>query len=258
MLPTIQVFHKTIGMYGVMIAIGLIVGIAIMVQRSKRYSIQTEDALFASFFGGIGLFIGAKVLYLLISMPELARYYKVIVSHPTLLIPFMTGGFIFYGGLLGALLGIYLYCHRYKINFLQMLDLTAPSIPIIHAFGRVGCFFAGCCYGIPYSGFGHVIFQHSVSATNGIALFPTQLIESGINLVVGLFLLWYSRILRKPGRIIGIYITYYSILRYVMEFFRGDVDRGFFFHLSTSQWISLFLLPVGIWLCFSRKVKKQL
>lgn len=257
MLPTLQFFGQTVTMYGLMIILGLVIGITIMVLRSRKYSIKAEDALFAAFFGCIGLFVGAKVLFLIISIPELIQHRRIIAANPSLLYHFLMSGYIFYGGLLGAILAIYLYCKKYRINNLQMLDLAAPSIPIIHGFGRVGCFFAGCCYGIHYNGPGHVIFEKSIAAPNNVALLPVQLMESGINFLAGTLLLIYAIPLRRPGKIIGLYITYYAILRFAMEFFRGDIVRGLFFGISTSQWISLLLLPIGLWLFLGQKQNKQ-
>lgn len=248
MLPTFQLFGRTITMYGLMIAIGLVVGISILVLRSKKYLIKQEDALFAAFFGCIGLFLGAKILYLFLSIPEFYLHRKILAANPSILYHYILGGYIFYGGLIGAIIAIYIYCMKFKVNFVGMLDLTAPSIPIIHGFGRIGCFFAGCCYGIPFEGPGHVIFENSLAAPNQVALLPTQLIESGINFIAGVLLLIYALPLRKPGRIIGLYLIYYALLRFGMEFLRGDLVRGFLFSISTSQWISLLLFPIGIWL----------
>ncbi|HWT77146.1 MAG TPA: prolipoprotein diacylglyceryl transferase [Mobilitalea sp.] len=248
MLPTIHIFGRTIAMYGLMIAIGLIVGILIMVLRSKKYCILREDALFSSFFGCIGLFLGAKLLFLVTMIPVFLLHWETLTANPSLLMSFLLGGYIFYGGLIGAVIGIYIYCRAFHTDFVRILDLTAPSIPIIHGFGRIGCFFAGCCYGIEYSGPGKVIFQQSISAPNHVSLLPIQLVESGINFLAGILLIIYAKPSRKPGRITGIYIIYYAVLRFVVEFFRGDIVRGFFFGLSTSQWISVLLLPVGIWM----------
>lgn len=247
MLPFIHIFGRTIAMYGLLIATGLVLGISLLVYRSKKYLIPREDALFTSLFACIGLFIGAKLLYLILEAPDIIRHLDVFIQKPELLLSLLRGGYIFYGGLIGALSGIYIYCRKYKLSTLRMLDLAAPSIPLIHGFGRLGCFFAGCCYGIHYTGPGNVIFKHSIAAPKDIPLLPVQLIESGINFMAAILLLAYAKPSRKPGRTMGIYIIYYALLRFIMEFFRGDGVRGFLFGVSTSQWISLFLLPVGIW-----------
>jgi phosphatidylglycerol:prolipoprotein diacylglycerol transferase len=252
MLPTINIFGKTIAMYGLMIAIGLIIGISIAVIRSKKHGFKNEDVLFASFFGCIGLFAGAKLLYVLIMLPKLVKNLEQLITAPDLLLPYYFGGFVFYGGLIGAVAGIYIYCRLFNITFLPLLDHLIPSIPVIHGFGRLGCFFAGCCYGIPYLGTLGITFHNSISAPNNISLFPVQLMESGTNIIAGIFLLIYSGKSRHPGKITGLYILYYAFLRFSMEFLRGDVIRGSLLGLSTSQWISLFIIPFGIILLVPR------
>lgn len=247
MLPEVSVFGRTITMYGLMIALGLIIGISVAVVRSKKQGLLRVDALFASMFGAIGLFAGAKLLYILVMLPELVAHMKDLLSHPSLLRQLFTGGYIFYGGLLGAIAGYYIYCRCFGLPFIRMLDLIAPSVPLTHAFGRLGCFFAGCCYGIRYSGPGHIVFHLSDIAPKEVPLFPTQPLESCLNLLAAGVLLLYEGKFRKPGRVFGIYLAFYTIMRFCMEFLRGDAARGYMLGLSTSQWISLALLPVGIW-----------
>jgi phosphatidylglycerol:prolipoprotein diacylglycerol transferase len=257
MLPTIKIFGITIGMYGLMIAIGLITGISIAVVRSKKYGFLRQDVLFASFFGCIGLFIGAKLLYILIMLPQLIKNLEQLSAAPDLILAFFLGGFVFYGGLLGAVIGIFIYCRLFRLDFLPMLDHLIPSIPIIHAFGRLGCFFAGCCYGIPYSGVFAVSFHNAISAPDNIQLFPVQLTESVINITAGILLLIYAARPRRCGKVAGIYLLYYAIMRFILEFFRGDIARGQLLGLSTSQWISLLLIPCGIALLLYTKYTKE-
>ncbi len=206
-----------------------------------------------SFFAGLGLFVGAKLLYIITIFPKLIKFRNHFFDNPALLIPILSGGFVFYGGLIGAVLGYYLYCRKYHIVSLKMLDLISPSIPIIHGFGRLGCNFAGCCYGISYNGPFHVIFHHSFSAPNEVTLFPIQLLESGTNFLAGILLLIYAKPTRKPGNVLGYYIIYYAVMRFLLEYMRGDVARGLFLGISTSQWISLAFIPIGIY--FIRAIK---
>jgi phosphatidylglycerol:prolipoprotein diacylglycerol transferase len=102
-----------------------------------------------------------------------------------------------------------------------------------------------------------VIFRHSQAAPNGVALLPIQLISSGINFLGCIVLFIYGRNKRKSGRVIGVYLIFYSIARFIIEFFRGDVIRGVFFGISTSQWISLILIPIGLWLYFKKFPAEQ-
>ncbi|MDF2539781.1 MAG: lgt [Herbinix sp.] len=248
MLPTIQIWNRTIAMYGLFIMIGVMLGVFIAAVRSKKYNISREDVLFASCYAGIGLIIGAKLLYIITILPELYDYRQQIFSDPSLLLPIITGGFVFYGGLIGAVIGYYLYCRQYKISFIDLLDLMTPSVPLLHGFGRLGCFFAGCCYGIPYKGPLHIVFHKSTAAPNDVPLLPIQLIESCFNFIICILLFLLMKRFHRHGQALGFYLIYYSLMRFILEYFRGDIVRGFLLGISTSQWISLLLLPIGFML----------
>lgn len=250
MLPTIEVLGREISLYGFMGVVGIFFGLVAAIYRRNIYYLNKEDILFSSCYAGIGLLIGAKLLYIITIIPELVRNKDLLNANPELLLHILSGGLVFYGGLIGAFLGFYIYCKQYKIHFIHLLDLIAPSIPLIHGFGRIGCFTAGCCYGIEYDGLFHVVFERSLAAPNGVALLPVQLISSGINFLGCIVLFIYARNRRKPGKVIGVYLIFYSIVRFIIEFFRGDVVRGIFCGVSTSQWISLVLIPIGLWLYF--------
>lgn len=257
MLPTINIFGKTIAMYGLMITLGIFIGVVIALLRHKKYNISMDDTFFSACYAGIGLVIGAKLLYVLTIAPILIKNWDIIMSDIKVLFNALAGGFVFYGGFLGALIGYYIYCRKYKLDFVKLLDLMAPSIPIMHGIGRIGCFFAGCCYGMHYDGPFHIVFENSMAAPNGVPLFPTQIVESIFNILAGIILIIYTRRVRRTGRAIGIYIIYYSIMRFCLEFLRGDIARGSILSISTSQLISILLLPVGLYMVFGFKSKKM-
>lgn len=256
-LPIIEIQRVPISMYGLMIVIGAFLGVYIGIKRSNKYHIEREDVIFSSCFAAIGLIIGAKLLYIITAIPTIIKHKDIVFSSFSNFKELLSGGFVFYGGLIGAVIGFYIYSKQYKINIIDLLDLMAPSIPLIHGFGRLGCFFAGCCYGIEYSGPFHIIFHKSLAAPNGIPLFPIQVLESGLNFIAFIILLIYGRKLRSSGKLIGAYIVYYSIARFFLEFLRGDVARGIFWGISTSQWISLPLLAIGILFILGKIPKKD-
>ena len=253
MLPTINIFGKTIAMYGLMITLGILIGVIIALSRRSKYKVSKDDVIFSSCYGGIGLLLGAKLLYIVTIIPAVIKNWNAIMSDLKILYQALSGGFVFYGGLIGAAIGYYIYCKQFKISFLKLMDLMAPSIPIIHGIGRIGCLLAGCCYGIHYEGPFHIIFRHSPVAPNGIPLFPTQIVESILNIIAGISLIIYTVRDRKEGQAIGIYIIYYSLMRFIIEFLRGDVLRGMFLNISTSQLISILLLPIGLYMFFKPK-----
>jgi phosphatidylglycerol:prolipoprotein diacylglycerol transferase len=143
------------------------------------------------------------------------------------------------------------YIHRHRMPFWTTCDAFAPAIALGHVTGRLGCFAAGCCYGKPASVPWAVVFTNPAAAANvgtplGIPLHPTQLYESGAELLILIVLLATERRGRPfPGRTFWLYMILYGVSRYIIEFFRGD-PRGVIFGVSTSQFISLLLVPLAI------------
>jgi phosphatidylglycerol:prolipoprotein diacylglycerol transferase len=153
---------------------------------------------------------------------------------------------VFYGGLLGAIPVAWWYIKKHSLPLFRTLDVLAPAVALGQAIGRLGCFAAGCCYGAPSTAAWSVIFHSEdahalVGVPLGIPLHPSQLYES---LGTFLLLLWLLRILKNrrfEGQVFSSYLIAYAILRFSLEFLRGDVARGTVFGgtLSTSQFIAI-------------------
>ena len=156
-------------------------------------------------------------------------------------------------GLIGAVLAMWWYTHHFKMDFWQSVELLIPSVPLVHAFGRIGCFCGGCCYGIPFDPPIGIAFTNSPVAPNGIPLFPVQLVEAGLNFLLFFFLLWFAGKPRPQGRILGAYVIAYAVIRFVLEFLRYDYERGILWVFSTSQWISLLLFPTALFFLLRRR-----
>ena len=146
---------------------------------------------------------------------------------------FSQAGFTFYGGLIGALLFYIIVCYIFLDKRLIWPTLNSAVVPLVfaHAIGRIGCFFAGCCYGKPFS-------ENHILASL-FKVHPTQLYESGFLFLFGLVLLKIEKI--YPLFLIYFYLIGYGVYRFFIEFLRGD-ERGFFYGLSTSQWVSLLIV----------------
>lgn len=233
-------------MYGLLILVGALAGVGVALLRAKKYHQQREDVLFCALFAGIGVAVGAKLLYLITILPDLISNWDALIHDTDALLANLTGGFVFYGGLIGAVILLIVYSKKYKIDTFTMLDVFAPAIPLIHGVGRLGCFSAGCCYGMPVDPPLGMVFPNSIAGPQDIPLLPIQLIESGLNFLLCIGLLLLSRRASKRGTLIGVYLLCYAVIRFTLEFFRFDYVRGFLLGLSTSQWISILLLPIGI------------
>ena len=140
---------------------------------------------------------------------------------------------------------MYLYCRRKKWNIIEMIDITVPGLAIAQGFGRIGCFLAGCCYGEETTSPLGVVFPENSLAPSGIHIHPTQIYSSIFDFLLGFILLYYSKKERKNGKVMGLYLIIYSIGRFLVEFLRDD-SRGNVGVLSTSQFIAIFTLVLGI------------
>lgn len=258
MHPFLRFGKISLPVYGLLVVFAVVFCIILLSYTPLRRKIPREDIIYASLYGMIGAMIGAKALYLLTLLPEIFRHWSTVTAEPTILFTAFYGGFVFYGGLIGGALGLYRYCYRYHLDFIDMADVFAVVLPLGHGIGRIGCFFAGCCYGLPYEGPFAVVFPPGGFGMSGVSLFPLQPVEAIGDILLFLFLLILFRYNMKPGCFSGCYLCCYSVFRFFLEFFRGDELRGILWGLSTSQWLSLFLLFGGIYLFFrSSCMKKQ-
>lgn len=256
MLPYINIFGYEIASYGTIICIGFFVGILVSTYRAKIYDLNKEDVFFASLYAVIGLLVGAKLLYIAINIPEIIKNFDYIVSNPRIIMNMLQGGFVFYGGLMGSVVGIYIYCKQYNIKFLDITENLTPSVPLIHAFGRIGCFCAGCCYGIPYEAPIGLMFNNSQIAPHNITLFPVQLFESILNLLLFVCLMIYGRKRLSKGKLLCIYLIAYAVIRFILEYFRYDAERGILLGISTSQWISILLVMI-VFIVYLKNKRKR-
>lgn len=255
MLTTINIFGFEIATYGLCIFIGIIIGIIFAIRYFAKFNnIKKDDVIYSACYAVIGVGIGAKLLYLLTNIPFLVENYNNI--NWRMIEQLFKGGFVFYGGLIGGILGILIYSKQFKISFKSLLLTLLPTVPLIHSIGRIGCLLAGCCYGIEYSGFGHIVFQNTLLAPTNIPLFPTQVVESICNLIIFMVLIGTYKKYLGTYKTISLYCILYSIVRFVLEFFRGDLIRGSWLRFSTSQWISVVVFFIGIYLHIKNTNKK--
>ena len=170
-------------------------------------------------------------------------------------------GIVFYGGLFGLLLPYHL-CLKIKLVFIKeryAIDILAVSIPLFHAISRMGCFFAGCCYGVESDlpiAINYIIKNNGViESSNRI---PVQLIEAIFNMAIFIYL--FSLVLKpdwKNKKLLTRYIALYSCGRFCLEFIRGDSVRGVIYGLSFSQLISIILWMVIIILSIRKKHREK-
>ncbi len=247
----LNVFGFEMPLYGLMILLGIIVANAVALSLCKKFKADKLEMLTVESYGIIGAFLGSKILFLIIGFREIdwARLGEI-----KYLINVITNGFVFYGGLIGAILCMMLAGKIHDIQVWYYLRRFIFMIPIMHAFGRIGCFFAGCCYGRPYKGFGAVTFPEGSQALPNVPLFPVQLVEATLVMILAIVLILLE-VKKKFYYTIETYLLAYSVIRFVLEFLRYDAVRGEAFGLSTSQWISIVVFVGTIISIIYRKKK---
>ncbi len=229
-----------------MAACGLIFGLLLIVKLGRGQGLDPDKLWNLGIIAILSGILGAKILMILVDF----GYYS---SHPRELFALSTlqAGGVWSGGFLLALVMCIWYMRINSMPVLRTCDVFAPGLALGHAFGRVGCFAAGCCYGrettLPWGVTFSNPLAHSVSDTPlHVPLHPTQLYEMVLELCNCLFLVWLIRRKKFEGEIIGTYMIIYGIGRFFIEFFRGDEGRGSFIGWMTgTQAIALSLVIIG-------------
>lgn len=250
--------------YGAMIALGILCAYFLAAWRGARFGIRSDAFADITFLSVLSGFLGARALYIILNFGQFVRD-----PIPMLL---SQSGFVFLGGFLAAVGAASWYVWRNKMDYWLTGDLVLPSVALGHAFGRIGCHLSGCCFGglcnlpigirvppieAPDGDLWPNVFVDQLSrgligsdATSSLSVWPVQLMEaSGLFLLTAGLVVLGLRPFRK-GLIFGLYVAGYALLRFSLEFIRGDEERGLFnllgVSLSTSQWLSLGLFVVGV------------
>ncbi len=235
-------FGLDVPSYGFLIALGVIIANLVARVTIKKWQLVWEDLIILEGYSALGMLMGSKLLYIIVSLRQFSLNQLLDLHY---LNAIMSSGFVFYGGLIGMVIAVFLVQKIHGIDIINYLIHLVYMIPLVHAFGRMGCFMAGCCYGIPYRGIFKVRFPVGAFAPAGIDLFPVQLVEALglLAIAISLFLLDY--VFHKKYTVI-VYLMSYSALRFVLEFYRYDAIRGLWGGLSTSQWISIIVFLCSV------------
>jgi phosphatidylglycerol:prolipoprotein diacylglycerol transferase len=255
--------------YGLMIALGLGVGIAVGAREARRRGLDVGRVLDFAFWAVVVGLVASRVVYGLVNIGDFARACTQgtgeprglgrVISDCTRIVHVWEGGLVFYGGLAGGALVAVAFARRERWSFWTLGDVFAPAMAIGHALGRLGCFAAGCCFGKEAGPWGvafprgSVAFDelHALSALPpGAAvtppLHPTQLYEAGGEaLIFAVLLALRPRLRARPGALVLVYAALYAVLRFVVELFRGDVARRFVAELSTPRLASWLGVPAA-------------
>lgn len=240
MYPSIYIYALDLELptYGLCALVGAVIMLVLLLQFRKSTILSEDNMLDGIIFALIFGMLGAKVLYLITEPPILPLTWEDIKE-------LLTTGLVFYGGLLGGLIGLGVASLKTKKPYLTFTDNVLPAFCFAHACGRVGCLMAGCCYGVEMEG----AFCLQLGGTSRLAV---QLLEAFFLVLLGLFLSLLRKKKPRRGVLSGLYMVFYAIWRFIIEFWRDD-DRGLVGALSTSQFIGLFVFAAGILILFLSK-----
>jgi phosphatidylglycerol:prolipoprotein diacylglycerol transferase len=278
--------------YGLLIALGFVVGIGLAVREARRTQFDEEAVLDFGFWALVSGLVGARLYFIAVNWKEYfvtrpwVRVDWLPFDVPAIL-AFWNGGLVFYGGALGAVAAFFWFARRRGLPYGSFSDIVIPSLPLGHALGRLGCFAAGCCWGdaafhlqgtevvsdfsfhaqFPSESlaYGSLLREvtpdvHGIMVRSGhtLPLYPTQLMEAfGETLIFGVLLLVRSR-KAFHGQVAATYFLMYPLLRATLELFRGDAERGYIVDkvLSVGQFTSI-LVAVGSLLAMVFLVRKN-
>ena len=238
--------------YGTLVALGFLLALWVTTRLAKRAKLPVEPVTNLAIYCALAGLAGAKLFMILFDFKDYLDGTKSLFSVDTL----QAAG-VYQGGFLLALLTAVLYMRRNRLPALQTCDVFAPGIALGQAIGRIGCFAAGCCWGVechlPWAvTFKNIEAQNLTGVMLGVPLHPTQLYKSFADAAIFVFLYRWIAKPHAAGAILGWYLALYSVARFVIEFFRFH-EQGLHMGLSFTQWISLATLAAGIGLLVVRR-----
>ena len=241
----------TLHTYGVFVAMAFLAAIGLSLKEARNVDEDPNKVLDLCFYMLIAGLVGSRLLYVIIN-------WRMFLRDPVEIIRIWHGGLVFYGGFLGACVAAVWYIRRQRLLPWKTADILAPSIALGQFIGRIGCFFAGCCYGKPCDLPWAVTFTNVNSlAPRGIGLHPTQLYHSFNGLVIFFILIWMRKYKQFHGQLFWTYVLLYAVSRSVIEIFRGD-ERGMIVGdiLSTSQFIGIVMAGVAVIMLFVLRARR--
>ncbi len=261
MFPNIVIFGKEITWYSIMWLIGVFFVLGFSFYKSHKEKIDENETLTILLVSAIGVVFGGHILY---GITNLDAVFKVLSDISIIgsfsdfidISTYIFGGSVFYGGLFGGIYVAYCYLKKKNHDVIYYSDLLTPVIPLFHFFGRIGCFLTGCCFGVE-SKIGICYHHAELSGAGGVVRFPIQLVEALGNLTLFLVLFTLQNKSKAKGKLLSIYLASYAIMRFILEFFRGDEIRGVYFGISTSQIISIIILVTLFILFIKNKLKSK-
>ena len=233
--------HLTLHSYGLMIALGILAAFYIVLKKAKKFGLDSDKVSSLFIWVIAAAFVGGKLFFF---MEDIGKY----TANPSLIKGAMGGGFVFYGSLIFAIPTIVWWLRRHKVPVRSFLDILAFAGPVVHSFGRIGCFLAGCCHGKVCESWMGVTFSHpnTLAAIKDTPLYPTQFFDIAVNLIILGTVFFIQKKEIFDGQLFLVYLMMYGLGRSIVELYRGDEARGFLFGgaVSHSQFIAVCIIVI--------------
>lgn len=224
-------FNTKIPLYGVMIILSLLSNVIVIIFTYNKKTFTKNELIGALVYENIGIIFGAKIFSYLehINKYESFEFLKIGISS--------------YGGLIGGLIMLTMFAFQFKKSIKEMLLTFMPSIPLMYALGKIGCFLVGCCHGIEYNGIFHVTYNFSQVANPNTPYVPVQLLESLFFIAIFIYIIFKTQKQKLDLNSLGKIITLCGLSKFILDFLRDSHIRV---TLSTNQMLSIVFIIMGL------------
>lgn len=235
--------NTQIPIYGIMLILALISNIIVVLLIYNKNKFKIYEIIGALIYENIGIILGAKVLTFFVNYSKFENF------------DILKLGLSSYGAAIGALVCLIVFSIQFRKNIKELLCIFAPSIPLMYAIGKIGCFFAGCCYGIEYNGLGCINYKYSLRAPSDINLFPVQIVETIIFTAIFVYIIVKVSKKKFDLKNLGITFVLCSCSKFILDFFRNSGTNSVF---STNKIISIIFFIIGIFVIwYNSKFSKE-
>ena len=255
-LPLLGTTHLFLPSYGVIFALGALAAWSWFVARARRLELPQEPVFNLAFYTLLAGLVGAKLTLIIVDFP----YY---LANPAGILGTVRSAGVLMGGVFAGAVAFAFYARKHELPLGELADAIAAPLALAQGIGRLGCFAAGCCYGVGSGSWCAIRFTSEAAHDQtgvplGAPLLPVQLIEFAFDLVLALVLTVFWRLRpRPPGTVLWIYFVVYGAGRATIEHWRGDSVRGLWFSgsVSTSQLFSVGAVAIGAFFLIRDRVR---
>lgn len=225
-------FNTKVPLYGIIILLALIFNIITSSVLAKKHNFDVTELISMLLYENIGIILGAKILTYI-------EHYKELDFNLLKL------GLSSYGGVIGAIVFLLLFAFQFKKSVKKLLFIFMPSIPLMYAIGKIGCFLVGCCYGIEYTGIGNIVYKYSIVAPLNVKLFPVQIVETIVFALIFIYMLNKSLKNQFTYKVLGISFILCGISKFLLDFLRMSHFNKI---ISFTQIISILFIVIGMFI----------